>query len=319
MPPHSTDTRPSIQHFPPFDPKSPILIFGEILADVFPDRTVLGGAPFNVARHLAAFGLEPVMVSRIGNDELGAEILRTMRGSDMRTDGVQIDPDLPTGRVMVHINGGTHSFEILPMQAYDCIDPGEAGRIARAVNPSRLYFGSLGQRHEISRSALVAILQCVHAHRILDINLRSPWYTPETLHFSMRNADFVKLNTEELHILANLEGFDLDSPHEQARSLLQAFELDRIVITCAQAGAWHMNGSGDIHGAARPGRPVHVVDTVGAGDAFTAACILGMSSGWPADLTLDRANGFATAICGIRGAVPDHAEFYAPFFKEWTL
>lgn len=315
----STKTQSPFRHHPVVDVKGPILVFGEILADIFQDRTVLGGAPFNVARHLAAFGLEPVMISRIGNDDLGEDILRVMRNNTMRTDGVQIDPDLPTGRVFVNMNGDDHSFEILPMQAYDCIDPGEAGRFARAVNPSRLYFGSLGQRHEISRSALAVILQCVHAHRLLDINLRSPWYTSETLRFSLRNADFVKLNAEELHILSDLEGFDLDSPHEQARSLIHAFGLERVVITCAHAGAWQMDASGDIHRAICPGRFVHVVDTVGAGDAFTAACILGACSGWPTDLALDRANAFAAAICGIRGAVPDHADFYTPFFKEWML
>jgi fructokinase len=301
------------------DPKSPILVFGEILADVFPDRTVLGGAPFNVARHLAAFGLAPTMVSRIGNDDLGADILRTMSSNGMRTEGVQIDPVLPTGRVLVRMEGSSHHFEILPMQAYDCIDPDEAGRIARTDNPPLLYFGSLGQRHEISRRALKTIVQNVHAYRLLDINLRQPWYTPETLHFSMHNANFVKLNTDELHVLASLGDIGPCSPHEQARHLIQTFGLERVVVTCAQAGAWHMDASGTLHQAADTGRPVHVVDTVGAGDAFTAVCILGICKSWPTGLTLDRANAFAAAICGIRGAVPDSADFYTPFFKEWTL
>ncbi|NNM83413.1 MAG: carbohydrate kinase, partial [Burkholderiales bacterium] len=152
-----------------------VVLFGEVLADRFPDGDVLGGAPFNVARHLKAFGLNPVLITRVGNDELKDELMRRMVDCGMETLGVQIDPEHPTGQVLVHFEDGKHRFEIAPDQAYDHIHAGMAERASLSIQPDLVYFGTLAQRNKVSRRALCNLLRC-DAPRMLDLNLREPWY-----------------------------------------------------------------------------------------------------------------------------------------------
>lgn len=296
-----------------------ILLFGEILADVFPDRAVLGGAPFNVARHLAAFGQRPLVISRLGDDALGIQALGSMEDRGMDISGVQIDPKLPTGRVEVHIENGGHRFEILPRQAYDFIDPTRAAVAAEAAAPALIYFGTLSQRHDTSRQALAHVLQNTTAPRFLDINLRAPWYDEDTVRLSLQNAGVVKLNDEELRNLAEMFKAGAGLAQAQGAELKRMFDIKRLIVTCGKDGAWQLDGNDDLF-IASPGKELsRIVDTVGAGDAFSAACILGMRLGWPETTALMRARDFAAAICEIRGAVPDDREFYQPFFKEWEL
>lgn len=296
-----------------------IALFGEILADVFPDRAVLGGAPFNVARHLAAFGLAPVLISRIGDDALGGEVLEMMSRSGMATLGVQIDPLLPTGRVQVRMESGGHRFEILPLQAYDFIDAAAACDTVRYADPSLLYFGTLCQRHDVSRQAMHTLFRNTTAPRFLDINLREPWYEDDTIEFSLRRAHFLKLNTEELDILSQASRIHGISSQDRAEKLMRKYGTSHLIVTCGEDGAWRMDEHGEIHGVRDRKRRLDIVDTVGAGDGFSAVCILGMIRRWPVAVALRRADAFAAAICGIRGAVPDLADFYQPFFKEWHL
>jgi fructokinase len=294
-----------------------ILIFGEILADMFPERSVLGGAPFNVARHLAAFGMSPLMVSRVGTDALGERIGAEMAADGMDTTGVQSDPGRPTGRVRVHMQEGGHSFEILPDQAYDHIDPEAARAAAVAANPTLVYFGSLIQRGDVSRTALREILAATSCPRFVDLNLREPWFSESTVRFSLHGADILKINNEELDALAAMLRVAAQSPEDRARALLRDFSISRIIVTCAGEGAWQVEAGGGAP-VSVPGRQTDVVDTVGAGDGFASVCILGLLSGWEPGPTLERANAFAAAVCGIRGAAPDDAGFYHPFFQEWT-
>ncbi|MGE4441429.1 MAG: carbohydrate kinase [Desulfomicrobium sp.] len=294
------------------------ILFGEMLADVFPDRTVTGGAPFNVARHLAAFGQKPLLISRVGDDALGARMLGDMKDWGMNTDAVQIDPNRPTGRVRVHIEAAGHRFEILPRQAYDFIDPHSAGAALEDSHPGLIYFGTLSQRHPVSRQALAAVLRRCAAPRFLDINLREPWYDEDTARFSLRQADIVKLNDEELRTLSAMFGAQGTDEEERALALKRMFDIDRLIVTSGSAGAWQLDGHDDASRASS-GKTPDIVDTVGAGDAFAAVCILGIFLGWPPTAALERADAFAAAICEIRGAVPDNREFYQPFLKEWTL
>lgn len=296
-----------------------ILLFGEILADVFPDRAVLGGAPFNVARHLAAFGLRPLMISRLGDDALGAQVLGSMESRGMDISGVQIDPELPTGRVQVHIENAGHRFEILPRQAYDFIDPARATVTAEAAAPQLTYFGTLSQRHDVSREALAQVLQNTTAPRFLDINLREPWYDEDMVRLSLQNANIVKLNDEELQTLADMFKAGPGLAQAQGTQLKRMFDIKRLIVTCGKDGAWQLDGNNELSIASPGKESLHIVDTVGAGDAFSAACILGMLLCWPEATSLKRADEFAAAICEIRGAVPEDREFYQPFFKEWKL
>lgn len=295
------------------------ILFGEVLADVFPDRAVPGGAPFNVARHLAAFGQNPLLVSRLGRDALGRRMLDDMKSWGMDTSAVQIDAKHPTGRVLVHMEGAGHRFEILPRQAYDHIDPAAAVAATTASSPGLVYFGTLSQRHAGSRQALAEILRSTPAPRFLDINLREPWYDEATARFSLEQADIVKLNDEELRTLGDMFAVPEASLQGQAAALKDMFGIRRMIVTCGGDGSWQLDRDGVFSSAAPEGRPLRILDTVGAGDAFTAACILGMTRSWPVTKALERAGAFAAAMCEIRGAVPESQEFYRSFFREWEL
>jgi len=296
-----------------------IVLFGEVLADIFPDRAVLGGAPFNVARHLKAFGRNPVLLSRVGNDDPGRNVLGTMAQSGMDAGGIQSDRHHPTGQVKVHLEDGGHRFEILPEQAYDFIHPAVARMVRLPLSPALVYYGTLAQRHEVSRRALTTLLRSTSAAKFLDVNLRAPWYDEKTLRSSLQYADIVKLNAEELEVLSEILGLPEGKPQNRVLELIRQFDLEQVVVTCGAEGAWQMNRTGNVVAGGENNRAAAVVDTVGAGDGFAAVYILGLLRRWPMARTLERANAFASAICGIRGAVPDHADFYEPFTREWRV
>ena len=296
-----------------------VVLFGEVLADIFPDRSVLGGAPFNVARHLKAFGQTPVLISRLGNDALRDEVIHVMKQNKMETMGLQRDKSHPTGRVQVHIEDGGHRFEILPLQAYDFIHAGVVRLAALSKNPALVYFGTLAQRHEVSRRALKTLLRNTEAAKFLDINLRTPWYNEKTLIDSLQQTNIVKMNEEELVILANMFKLQGSNPQAFAQGLIDRFGLELILVTCGNAGAWMLDRNGKMTEAFPENTITDIVDTVGAGDGFAAVFILGALQKWAMSRTLERANAFAGAICGIRGAVPDHADFYKSFITEWGI
>lgn len=298
---------------------STVLLFGEVLADIFPDRTVLGGAPFNVARHLKAFRQNPILITSLGRDPLRDEVLNAMSRYEMDIMGVQLDNSHPTGTVQVHIEHDGHRFEILPQQAYDYINATEVHKAIHSIHPELVYFGTLAQRHNVSRQALETVLNGTEAAKFLDINLRAPWYDKQLILKSLQFANVVKLNDDELTILTEmfeLPGSDTD---DQVKNLLDQFNLEKAVITCGAAGAWQINRDGCKFGAGVKNMVSSLVDTVGAGDGFAAIFILGSLKQWPLTKTLERATDFAGAICEIRGAIPDHPDFYDQFTWEWDL
>ncbi|MCB5185846.1 carbohydrate kinase [Methylobacillus gramineus] len=294
-----------------------VAIFGEVLADIFPDGSVLGGAPFNVARHLHAFGLHPVMITRIGHDALGQELLDEMTHLGMDTTGVQADPIHPTGQVKVHMADDGHRFEILPSQAYDYINAGVTHMVTMSTKPDLVYFGTLAQRNMEARLALDNFLNYGTSPRFLDINLRDPWYDKHTVRRSLLRADIVKMNDDELDVLASMLRLPGKTALEYATAMLKRFNLDMILVTAGAEGAWILNKDGKVTEITGSDVPDPFMDTVGAGDGFASAYILGILKGWPIELTLQRANQFAAALCTIRGAAPSSADFYLPFLKEW--
>src|SRR5574340_1259157 len=294
-----------------------VIAFGETLVDQFRDRNVLGGAPFNVACHLGALGAHPVLVTRAGKDALGDQLLQAMseRGLDLR--GVQRDPARPTGRVKVTETAHGHVFDILSDQAYDHIHASLTRMVGLSLHPQMVYFGTLSQRGD-SRRALRELLGTVDACTFLDVNLHDPWVDGDTLHWSLRQARVVKLNEDELIRIGDL--FSLDGATLQARAavLVSGFGLQRVVVTRGSEGAWTLDAAGRVESVA--GTPLdRVVDTVGAGDGFAAVFMLGMLRGWPLAVQLERADAFARALCGIRGAVPATQDFYRPFIRDWQL
>lgn len=296
-----------------------VAIFGEVLADVFPDQTVLGGAPFNVARHLQALGAHPVMISRTGMDVLGAELLADMRRLGMALSGMQQDSQRLTGQVRVSLTAAGHAFEILPDQAYDHVCPETTRRVVGDMLPELAYFGTLAQRQSSSRLAVQAMLEACACPVFLDINLRAPWYDVDVIGNSLRAADIVKLNDEELALVADLFGLASLAPEGQARALQQHFDLQQVLVTCGAAGSWLLDEVANLHrvGPALGDGPL--VDTVGAGDAYAAVIMLGRLRGWGVAESMRRATTYAAAICRVRGAVPEDVTFFAPFRQAWDI
>lgn len=298
-------------------PAHTVVAFGETLVDQFHDREVVGGAPFNVACHLHAFGAHPVLVSRVGEDHAGDLLWNAMAARGMSTAGIQRDPLHATGRVRVVETDDGHRFDILGDQAYDHIETDMASSLGEVLHPRMIYFGTLAQRGA-SRFALHRLLEIVKATPFLDVNLRDPWVDAAVVRASLQRARIVKLNEDELVRLAALLGLDCSGAEPCAVALRATFDLDSVVVTRGVAGAALFDRSGAVDVVR--GRPLaEVVDTVGAGDAFAAVFILGWLHDWPNALRLRRADEFARAICGIRGAVPAGQDFYRPFLRDWQL
>lgn len=305
---------------------SRILLFGEVLVDRFPDREVLGGAPFNVAHHLFGLGrnagLVPILVTRMGQDERGDRLLSMIRSAGLSTEGIQRDGTHRTGEVEVTLDAasGKHGFKIGPDQAWDFIQPDTAHFMGGDL-PQWIYFGTLAQRGE-SHLALRALLQATHVRGFLDINLRDPWVREDVLRWSLEQAEVVKVSGEELLRVADMFGFNNGTSLELGQRLIQTFDIRQLLVTDGERGAWHLTAD-NVYAHTSPTEPINqastVVDTVGAGDAFSAVFLLGLILNWPIEQTLERAHAFAGKICGLRGAIPDSLGFYHPFIAEWHL
>jgi len=289
-----------------------LVIFGEVLFDHFPDGSrVLGGAPFNVAWHLQAFGQAPVLISRVGDDDEGSTVREAMEGWGMETLGLQTDPDLPTGRVEVQIVDGEPCYDILHPAAFDAIAEPTAGLDV----PQRirlLYHGSLALRSVRSREALLGIQKLQPGAVFVDVNLRSPWWRQESVLKLADAANWVKLNQHELDWLSP----ELTGESQQVSTFISDHQLDGLLLTHGEEGAG-LYTSGGLSASVKPEQGIEPVDTVGAGDAFTSVFILGLVCDWPRKLTLSRAQAFASAVCSFRGATNPDPEFYRPFLHDW--
>lgn len=294
-------------------------MFGEVLADVFPEQSVLGGAPFNVARHLQVFDLHPLLISRIGSDALGEALLQEMSQRGMDASGMQRDADRLTGQVQVIFENGTHRFDILPDQAYDHICDTATGQAVAKTRPQLAYFGTLAQRGVQSRMAAERFLRDCECPLFLDINLRTPWYDEAVLTQSLDAAHIVKLNAEELVTLVSLLDLDGADPEAQARSLQRRFHLEQVLVTLGDAGSWLLDAQQQVTRAAPIKLQQPMVDTVGAGDAYAAVFMLGLLRQWDVAVTLQRASVYAAAICCARGAAPASAAAIQSFKQSWGL
>ncbi len=289
-----------------------IAIFGEVLFDQFPDgRQVLGGAPFNVAWHLQAFGQSPCFISRVGKDATGDTIRQAMLAWGMAVDNLACDPVYPSGTVQVTINNDEPDYEILADQAYDFIT-------AQQLNAERqysiIYHGSLALRNRISEQALQDLTAHHYGKVFIDVNLRAPWWHKDRVNRWVGNAHWAKLNHDELMLL----GAPANTLQDAMRLFLAQHELEVLVVTCGSRGATALNQSGEFI-EVTPETDLAVADTVGAGDAFAAVLLLGILNDWPLQLTMARAQAFASALVTQRGATVQDLSFYQPFINAWNL
>jgi fructokinase len=289
----------------------PVGIFGEVLFDSFPDGVkVLGGAPFNVAWHLQAFRQQPDFISSVGVDAEGETIRNSMQRWGMDCSHLQSDDSHGTGLVEVSLDAGEPSYDIVDQVAYDFIDADQLGDLDLGI----LYHGSLALRHEPSRLALQKLKSSKPSIVFMDVNLRQPWWQKERLLAWVNEADWVKLNEEEFTILSG-ETADLQS---SMLLFLQQYNLQGLVVTLGERGAIAVTENrAALHVASE--RVIDIVDTVGAGDAFSSVLLLGLNLGWPVRQTLERAQQFAAALVGQRGATIDDPAFYQPLIDSWGL
>lgn len=295
-----------------------IHIFGEVLFDHFPDGSrILGGAPFNVAWHLQAFGLSPQLISRIGDDADGQVIKDLMADWGMSQVGLQSDSEHPTGQVKIEFQDGEPCYEIIVDSAYDFIDAGlipEIGtqEITQQATQSFLYHGSLALRNPIALNALNVLKSRHQGNIFMDVNLRAPWWNRDTLCPLLEDATWVKLNEDELSEL----GSEASSLELAIQQFGEKFGLEGIIVTLGGKGAIVYSNQEFI--SVQPNVKAQVVDTVGAGDAFASVFLLGLSQQWPIAITLERAQAFAAELITRRGATIADAEFYRAFSQDWN-
>ena len=286
------------------------IVFGEVLFDTFPDGTsVLGGAPFNVAWHLTGFGLDPLFISRVGDDEKGREVARLMHDWGMDNAGLQRDSEHDTGKVSIELNQGQPSFTILPEQAYDYIDLDQSLALVQNSSASLLYYGSLINRHPVSGNSLSA-LRRLGIPAYVDINLRKPWWDLESIEGVIQQASWLKLNDDEISIVCEQQ--DL---HLAAKQLIQKYGLEWVIVTKGADGAFVATKDQVIE--CEPVKVDSIADTVGAGDAFSAVTLCGIIHHWPLQTILNRAVEFAAQICAVRGATVNDKQFYQHILDTW--
>lgn len=270
---------------------------------MLPEGKKLGGAPANFACHTAALGNIGILVSRIGKDRLGDEILGRLEKLSVSTEYIQTDPDRPTGVVNVELSAnGQPSYDIVKDLAWDYLAWDEELR-SLAGKIDAVCFGSLAQRNKASAGTIGKFLTqtspgtlCVY-----DVNLRQNYYSKEVIKNSMSLANIVKLNDQELPIIAELLGTKGENQAETAKNLLKKFDLQIICVTLGENGCLIISGNQVV---THPGFKVEVADTVGSGDAFTACMVDFYLRG--ADLaTIARsANRYGAWVASRKGATP---------------
>lgn len=295
-----------------FDKK--IVSFGEILYDIYDDGKRIGGAPFNFIYHIHNLSYDAAIISRVGTDQNGNDILDFLDSKKFPKDLIQSDDLHATGAVKVSLNDQkVPTFDILINQAYDYIKYTE--EIEQVINNETglLYFGTLAQRNKVSRETLHGLFD-KNVKYFCDINLRQNFYSRDVLYHSLSNTNVLKINSDELKIVNELmmkQNFRLE---ETAMHLLRSFNIELMCITLGEDGAVLLTNT-DKHSYSIT--PEKIVDTVGAGDAYAAILCLGYLEKWPIAKINKTANEFAADVCGIPGAIPEDDNFYTKYISEF--
>jgi len=282
-----------------------IISIGEVLWDVVGQREYLGGAPFNFAAHLRKLGHSVSFISAIGNDERGAKILRRMDEMGLSTGFVRRVEGRPTGIVSVTLEkSGQPNFILHRPAAYDFPELSDAGlRDLSSQHADWIYFGTLLQMSLPARDVTTRLLDSAGGtRRFYDVNLRKDAYEPELVLELMGRATVVKLNDDEAALLAGKFGWPGNSLEDFCRFAAGKFGWEAICVTRGQRGCALLI-QGEYLEA--DGYAVDVVDAVGAGDAFAAAFVHGLGSGWAPARVADFANRVGALVAGRAGAIPD--------------
>ena len=279
-----------------------IVGIGEVLWDHFEDKDdyVLGGAPFNFAYHVNQFGLNSLVISAIGNDKLGQKLEADVKEKNVPYMLEHLN--LPTGVVNIKEVDGKPRYDILTERAWDYI-PNTEELKEIAANTKAACFGSLAQRSETSRNSIFAFLDAMpsDALRIFDINLRQKWYTEEVIKTSLQKANVLKINDDELLIIQRMFGYIDITPENTCRLIMRDYQLDMLILTCGDKGSYIFTKDEMSYLSTND---IKVVDTVGAGDSFTASFIASMLKGKTIHEAHRIAVNVSAFVCTQKGATP---------------
>jgi fructokinase len=279
---------------------------GELLWDLMVVGRQLGGAPANFIYHVFKAGDDGVVISCIGDDDDGGAIIAELRRHGLGTKYIQIDPGHPTGVVNVTVDcGGQPGYEIVEGVAWDNIEF-TADLSALASGIDLVCFGTLAQRSEKSRNTIRKFVEALPANtrKLYDINLRQHFYDVETVEWSLRTADIVKLNDAELPAVYDLLDINYaDDLLADSRRLASLYQIELLCVTRGEHGSLLIAGDNyDFH----PGFPVQVNDTVGAGDAFTAAMVHHYLRGAALAEINEKANQLGAFVASQSGGMPEY-------------
>ena len=283
--------------------KNTVVGLGELLWDVFPDRKELGGAPANFAYMTSLMGDEGVVASRVGRDRLGNAAARRLARLGLSQEWLQLDTKHATGTAKLDIGAdGQPKFEIAEAVAWDHFEWTPQWQ-ALAGRAAAVCFGSLAQRAAQSRTTIRQFLEALppKALKVFDVNLRQAFFSVDILRESAKAADIIKVNEEELPRVAELLGYKAGAREKPAKWLLRECGLNMVCVTEGSGGSFLVTASGvDNH----PGFPTEVADTVGAGDAFTAALVHPYLRGASLKAMNEAANRMGSWVASHVGATP---------------
>ncbi len=289
--------------------KAPLIAgLGELLWDCFPEGKRPGGAPANFAFHASRLGARGVAVSRIGEDREGDELAASLARAGLDISKLQSDASHSTGSVRIEFACGQPQYEIVAPAAWDFLS-WTTELAALAAECDAVCFGTLAQRAAVSRETIQRFVSVnkerkPDALRIFDVNLRQRYFSRELLLWGMERATVLKLNAEELPVLAALFGWETE-PHAAIASLFERFPVRFAALTLGGDGAWLV--SREERAFAKPLK-VAVADTVGAGDAFAAALAVGLFVARPLQTVVDDANALGAYVASQPGAMPQGGE-----------
>lgn len=278
-----------------------ITSFGEVLWDDFPSGKVLGGAPLNVAVRLKALGADAAIISCRGDDEDGEELLRQIQSKQVNADLVQVSPEQATSLVKVTLNeSGSASYEIVYPCAWDRIRV-QPEALQRVAQSDAFIFGSLAARDEVSRATLTQLIAQAK-FKIFDVNLRKPHYDTDRLLATMKQADIVKLNDDELYELAAIYGSPYHSIEQNTVYLAKLAGVETLVVTLGSHGAaLYKDGQLYRHSGFR----VKVADTVGSGDSFLGGLVYKLLNNADPQEAVTFACALGALVASRHGATPD--------------
>ena len=287
--------------------ESVIIGIGEVLFDLLPEGKQLGGAPANFAYHATCLGGNGVVISAVGCDSLGDEVVELLDAKGVNHHIARVDA--PTGVVRVTLNErGIPCYEICEGVAWDQLQLNDE-IVSLAKRCDAICFGTLAQRSETSRQVIYSLIEAIPAERnaliIYDINLRQHYYSKELIETSLNYCNILKINDEEFLTIAEMLELGTNDYEIGARQIIERYGVGMVVVTCGENGSFTVTEN-EISQCDTP--KVKVVDTVGAGDAFTAALCVALLQGKSLREVHRSAVEVAAFVCSNAGAMPPYSE-----------